>query len=143
MLQTFIGKKRIHDWLAQSAASIENLHLDFDAWCQQYYQGSFSALQAGKTVADTLELLRHSLLQLKLSDTSYVVDKHVLQSIAVLSQLQHLQLFGISSHMLVTNDLSVLSQLSQLKNLEISDGDEARRSIAFGDTHCCTGHPSV
>lgn len=129
ILQTFIGKRRFHDWLAQRASSIQNLQLDFDAWCRQYYQGSFSAIQAGGTVADTLALLRPSLLQLKLSDTSYVVDKHVLQSIATLSQLQHLQLFGLSSHMLVSDDLSVLSQLGQLKNLELSDGDEARLTV--------------
>ena len=108
---------------------MRTFQLDFDEWCKHYYQGSFSALQASTTVADALQVLQGNLQQLKLLDSGYVINSNVLQSIAGLTQLQHLQLFGIAPQTLVSADLSMLTHLSQLKNLQLSDSDDHREGL--------------
>lgn len=135
LLQSFIGKKLLLQWFSQRAEGIKNLQLDFDDWCRRYYQGCFSATQASSTVADVLRPLQGSLRQLKLLDSGYVVNRGVLQSIAVLSQLQHLQLFGLSPRTLVSADLSVITTLSLLKNLELSDNNESREAVKQQQSH--------
>lgn len=126
LLQTFIGRKLFLQWFSKRGEGVRNLQLDFDDWCRRYYQGCFSATQASTTVAQMFQPLKKSLRQLKLLDSGYVLNRHALQGIATLSQLQHLQLFGMSSHTLVSPNLSVLTSLSTLKNLELSDNAEAR-----------------
>ena len=122
-------------WVSRRAAGVRSLQLDFDDWCRRYYQGCFSAIQASRTVTDMLQLLQNSLQQLKLSDSGYVVNRDVLRSISALHQLQHLQLFGMSSHLLVSSDLGLLTSLLQLRNLELSDSDEARPVVQMQHPH--------
>ena len=126
LLQRFVDRGKLFSWVSKRAAAIQHLQLDFDAWCRQYYQGAFSAIRAGTSVASLLELVKDSLLQLKVEDTSFVVNAPMLHSLAAATNLQHLQLFGVSSHMLVSDTLSVVTKLSHLKNLELADSDDHR-----------------
>ena len=118
------------------------MQLDFDAWCRQYYQGAFSAVQAGKSVATLLGLVRGSLRQLKIQDTSFVVNTYMLRSLGTATHLCHLQLFGVSSTILVSNVLSCITSLTQLKNLELSDSEDHRQAVqqqnpSFFPTQIC------
>lgn len=83
-------------------------------------------MRAGASVASLLELVKDSLQELKVQDTSFVVNAPMLHSLAAATNLQHLQLFGVSSQVLVSDTLSVLTQLSHLKNLELADSDDHR-----------------
>lgn len=105
------------------------MQLDFDAWCRQYYQGAFSSVQASRSVATLLELVRTSLQQLKIQDTSFVVNSRMLRSLATATHLRHLQLFGVSSQILVSDKLGCITCLSQLKNLELADSDDDRQAV--------------
>lgn len=128
-MQRFVDKGKLFSWVSKRAAAIRHIILDFDAWCRQYYQGAFSAVRAGASVASLLELVKHSLQELKVQDTSFVVNARMLHSLAAATNLQHLQLFGVSSHVLVSDSLSVVTQLSHLKNLELADSDDHRLDV--------------
>ena len=141
-LQRFVTRGSFFCWVRQRASSIKHIQLDFDAWCRQYYQGAFSAVQASRSVATLLEILRASLQQLKVQDTSYVVNATMLRSLALAKNLQHLQLFGVSSHVLVSDALKQITCLSQLKNLELADSEDHRQIIqqqhpSFFPTQLC------
>lgn len=114
-VQRFVDKHQLCTWISKRAPAIQHVQLDFDAWCRQYYQGAFSAVQAGASVAALLKLVQGSLQELKVQDTSFVVNAPMLHSLAAATNLQHLQLFGISSHILVSDTLGVVMQLSQLQ----------------------------
>ena len=129
LLQRFVDKNKLFSWVSKRAAAVRHIRLDFDAWCRQYYQGAFSAVRAGASVAFLLELVRGSLQELKVQDMSFVVNTRMLHSLAAATNLQHLQLFGVSSQVLVSDTLSVLTQLSHLKNLELADSDDHRQIV--------------
>ena len=121
-----MDRDKLFSWVSKRAAAIRHIQLDFDAWCRQYYQGAFSAVRAGASVASLLELVKHPLQELKVQDTSFVVNAPMLHSLAAATNLQHLQLFGVSSQVLASDTLSVVTQLSHLKNLELADSDDHR-----------------
>jgi len=130
-LQRFVDRDLFLSWVRRRAASIKHVQLDFDAWCRQYYQGAFSAVQASRSVATLLELVRGSLQQLKVQDTSFVVNSKMLRSLATATHLRHLQLFGVSSQILVSDALKCVTYLKQLKNLELADSEDHRQAVAF------------
>ena len=108
---------------------LQHIQLDFDSWCRRYYQGAFSAVRAGASVATLLELVSGSLQELKIQDTSFVVNASLLHSLAAATNLQHLQLFGVSSQVLVSAALCNVTQLSHLINLELEDSDDHRPTV--------------
>ena len=124
-----MDKDKLFTWIALRAAAIQHIQLDFDAWCRQYYQGSFSAVRAGESVASLLELVSTSLQQLKVQDNSFVVNACMLHSLSAAANLQHLQLFGLSSQVLVSDALSVVTNLSRLINLELADSSDHRAAV--------------
>ena len=124
-----MDRGKLFSWVSKRAGAIRHIQLDFDAWCRQYYQGAFSAVWAGASVASLLELVKDSLQELKVQDTSFVVNPPMLHSLAGATNLQHLQLFGVSSQVLVSDTLSVVTQLSHLKNLELADSDDHRLAV--------------
>ena len=128
-LQRFVAEEPFFSWVKRRAGSIKHLQLDFDKWCRQYYQGAFSAVQASSSVATLLKLVHGSLQQLKLQDTSYVVDARLLSSLGSAVHLRHLQLFGISSRVLVSDSLTCVTCLSQLRKLELADCEDHRRVV--------------
>lgn len=128
-MQRFVDKDKLFSWVSKRAGAIRHIQLDFDAWCRQYYQGAFSALRAGASVAALLELVKASLQELKVQDMSFVVNAPMLHSLASATNLQHLQLFEISSQVLVSDTLSAVTQLSHLKNLELADSDDHRQAV--------------
>ena len=116
--------------------------LEFDRWTRQYYQGAFSAVQASRSMAAMLQILAPSLEQLKISDSGFVVNPTMLQSLATATHIQHLQLFGVSSHVLVSDALTSITCLNQLKNLELADNDDHRQIVqqqhpSFFPTQIC------
>ncbi|KAL0054152.1 hypothetical protein WJX82_004554 [Trebouxia sp. C0006] len=127
--QRFVDRDLFLSWVRRRAASIKHVQLDFDAWCRQYYQGAFSAVQASRSVATLLELVRGSLQQLKVQDTSFVVNSKMLRSLATATHLRHLQLFGVSSQILVSDALTCVTYLKQLKNLELADSEDHRQAV--------------
>lgn len=128
-LQRFLDGELLVTWVRQRASGIRHMQLDFDAWSRRYYQGSFSAVQSSRSVAMLLEVLQDSLQQLKIQDTSFVVNTTMLHSLATATNLQHLQLFGVSSHVLISDALSYITCLSQLKNLELADCKDHRQAV--------------
>ena len=128
-LQRFVDRDLFFRWVKRRAPAIKNLQLDFDAWCRQYYQGGFSAVQASRTVATLLELVSASLQQLKVQDTNYVINAKMLRSVSTAKHLQHLQLFGISSQVLVSDALGYITSLRSLKNLELADSEDHRHFV--------------
>ncbi|KAL3137227.1 hypothetical protein ABBQ32_006777 [Trebouxia sp. C0010 RCD-2024] len=140
--QRFVDRDKLFRWVSKRSGAIRHIQLDFDAWCRQYYQGAFSALRAGASVAALLELVKGSLQELKVQDMSFVVNAPMLHSLAAATNLQHLQLFGVSSQVLVSDTLTVVTQLSHLKNLELADSDDHRDVVqqqhsAFFPTQIC------
>ena len=129
LLQRFVDKYMLFNWVSKRASAIQHLQLDFDAWCRQYYQGAFSAVRAGASVATLLELVSGSLQELKVQDMSFVVNGPMLNSLATAPNLQHLQLFGVSSHVLISDALQNVTQLSHLINLELADSDDHRPAV--------------
>ena len=129
LLQRFVDKDMLFSWVNKRALAIQHLQLDFNAWCRQYYQGAFSAVRAGGSVATLLEMISASLQELKIQDMSFVVNAPMLHSLAAATNLQHLQLFGVSSQVLVSDALCNLTQLSHLLNLELADSDDHRPTV--------------
>ncbi len=134
-LQRFVDRDLFLSWVRRRAASIKHVQLDFDAWCRQYYQGAFSAVQASRSVTTLLELVRGSLQQLKVQDTSFVVNSRMLRSLATATHLRHLQLFGVSSQILVSDALTCVTYLKQLKNLELADSEDHRQAVQDQHPH--------
>ncbi|DBA92701.1 TPA: hypothetical protein ACH3X1_002911 [Trebouxia sp. C0004] len=133
--QRFVDRDLFFSWVRPRAASIKHMQLDFDSWCRQYYQGAFSAVQASRSVATLLELVRGSLQQLKVQDTSFVVNSKMLRSLATATHLRHLQLFGVSSQILVSDALTCVTYLNQLKNLELADSEDHRQAVQDQHPH--------
>ena len=129
LLQRFIHRQLLFKWISMRALSMRHLQLDFDSWCQRYYQGTFSSVQAGSSVGILLQMLDGSLQQLKLQDAGFVVNQLFLDSLSASQHLQHLQLFGISSEVFVSDTLRALTQLVGLKNLELGNRGESQEQI--------------
>ncbi|KAL3135262.1 hypothetical protein ABBQ38_006235 [Trebouxia sp. C0009 RCD-2024] len=109
--QGFIDRQLLFPWISLRALSMRHLQLDFDSWCQHYYQGTFSSVRAGSSVSTLLQMLNGSLQQLKLQGAGSVVNQLFLDSLSASQHLQHLQLFGISSEVFVSDKLRALTQL--------------------------------
>ena len=122
-------------WVRRRAAGIKRVQLDFDTWCRQYYQGAFSAVQASRSVATLLELVRGSMQQLKVQDTCFIVNTRMLRSLATATHLHHLQLFGVSSQIMVSDALTCITQLKQLRNLELADSEDHRQQVQHQHPH--------
>ncbi|KAL3160246.1 hypothetical protein ABBQ38_009729 [Trebouxia sp. C0009 RCD-2024] len=127
--QRFLEAQLFFPWISLRALSMQHLQLDFDSWCQQYYQGAFSSVQAGSSVGTLLQMLDGSLQQLKLQDAGFVVNQLFLDSLAASQHLQHLQLFDISSDVFVSDKLRALTRLVELKNLELGNRGESQEHI--------------
>ena len=78
---------------------------------------------------------------LRVLDTSFAVNATVLHSLAAANDLQHLQLFGKSTHILISDVLSFITCLRQLKKLELADGEDHRQAVqqqySFFPTQIC------
>lgn len=139
--ERFVDKELLLGWIRQRAAAFRHVQLDFDSWCRHYYQGGFSAVQAGSTIAQLLQLMP-GLQQLKIQDQSFAVNSALLNGLASATNLRHLQLFGVSSDVLVADALSCITQLSQLQNLELADCPDHRARVqqqhpSFFPTQIC------
>lgn len=68
LLQRFIHQQLLFKWISLRTLSMRHLQLDFDSWCQRYYQGTLSSVQAGSSVGILLQMLDGSLQQVKMQD---------------------------------------------------------------------------
>ena len=134
-LQRFVDRELLFSWVRRRAPGIKYMLLEFDYWTRQYYQGAFSAVQASSSIAALLQIVRPQLEQLKITDSGYVTSPVMLQSLATVTQIQHLPLFGMSSHMMVSSALPAITCLTKLKNLELADGGDHRHAVQQQHPH--------